>query len=130
MANKRPGVRGPQGPGQQPSGNSSGKPAKQPAAPVGSMSTFQRRSLPFITFLVALPRWIVVVLLGSLLLLGIVLSGPFAWVGALILCVIGLFILWLTALSWPAVSPTGRLLRLFVVFAFFAGAVFKLMGRI
>jgi hypothetical protein len=43
---------------------------------------------------------------------------------------IGLFLLWLTALSWPAISPGSRLLRLVVNVAVITLGVLKILERL
>ena len=120
---RRPGVRGPRGP--------QGEPARspQPAPAPAQMSAFQRASLPLLMFLTRVPRWLTVVVLAALLVLGVIQTGPLAWLGALILTVIALFFAWLLALSWPRISPGGRALRAIVVLALLMAAAFKLMGR-
>ena len=130
---RRPGVRGPRGPqdrGRTGSGNS-GR-GSTPASGSGGqppMTAFQRASLPFLLFLTRLPRWLTVVVLSVLLVLGIIQTGSLAWLGALILTVLALFFAWLLALSWPRISPSGRLLRGLVVAALLMAAAFKLLGR-
>ena len=120
---RRPGVRGPRGPQGEPA--RSPKPAPAPA----ELSAFQRASLPLLMFLTRMPRWATVVVLASLLVLGVIQTGPLAWLGALILVVLALFFAWLLALSWPRISPGGRALRAIVVLALLMAAAFKLMGR-
>ena len=118
---RRPGIRGPRGPGD-------GQPA-QPG-PASGMNAFQRTSLPVLAFLSRLPKWFLVVALAGLLVLGVIQTGPLAWLGVLILSLLGLFFLWLLVLSWPAIPPSGRVLRGIVVLALFLGAYFKAVGRL
>jgi hypothetical protein len=73
----------------------------------------------------ALPGFVIPVALGLLLFLGLVL--PWAWAG-LLLIAIGLFLLWLTALSWPAVSVGSRALRMVVNVGILALGVGRLVG--
>jgi hypothetical protein len=126
------GVRGPRGPqapqpakgtGRTPAGPTGGR-----AQASGWRSRFEELSLPIIRTLAGLPRWLVVVTPAILLVLGLVLSGPLAWLGGLFLVVILVFITWLTALSWPAISPGSRILRLIVVVALAGVTVLKLFG--
>lgn len=123
---QRPGVRGPRGPAQ-PSG--SGSPRTSSPKPAGEMSTFQRLSLPALRRLSSLPKWVLVVALSVLLVLGIIQTGALAWLGALILGLLTLFFLWLLLLSWPALPPSGRLLRGIVVVALAGATVLKALGR-
>lgn len=122
---RRPGVRGPRGPQGEPSRPATAKPSGAPA----EMTAFQRASLPLLMFLTRMPRWLTVVVLASLLVLGVIQTGPLAWLGALILLCVALFFAWLLALSWPRISPAGRLLRALVVLALVMAAIFKLLGR-
>ena len=79
------------------------------------MSTFreslERASLPALTFLNGLPRF--VPFLGVLVLTfaGILLPSP-AW---LLLVVVVAVLLWILALAWPRLTGAERLMRLAVV---------------
>lgn len=75
----------------------------------------------------AMPTFIIPVLLGVLLFLGLTLKA--SWAG-LLLVMIALFLSWLTAVSWPAISPGSRILRIVVDVAVLALGVLKLMGRL
>jgi hypothetical protein len=77
-----------------------------------------------------MPKWLIVVLLAVLLVLGMVQTGSLAWLGALILGLLALFFLWLLVLSWPVIPPSGRLLRAIVVVALAGVAVLKALGRL
>ena len=77
----------------------------------------------------ALPRWVVVIAPAILLFLGLILTGPVAWVGGILLLLVAAFLGWLTALSWPAITGSARFLRVIVVLALVGVAVFKFMGR-
>jgi hypothetical protein len=72
-----------------------------------------------------LPGFVIPVLLGVLLFLGLAL--PWAWAGILLIA-IGLFLLWLTAVSWPAVSPASRALRMVVNIGIIALGAARLGG--
>lgn len=91
--------------------------------------TLERYSAPALVTLHSLPRWLVPAGLALLLFVGLVLSGSWAWLGALFLAVIGLFVLWLSALSWPILTASSRLVRVVVVVVLFGMAVLKAMGR-
>lgn len=124
----RKGVRGPRGPqGSTPApAATSGKAGSSPAG----MNAFQRASYPVLKFLSGLPRWLLVVALAGLLVLGVIQTGPLAWLGVLILAFLGLFFLWLLAHSWPVTPWSGRILRLVIVLALFLGAYLKAIGRL
>lgn len=124
---KRPGVRGPRGP----QGSGQQTPAKStPARAPQELTPLQRISLPLLTRLTRLPKWLVVVVMAALLVLGMIQTGSLAWLGALILGVLAIFFLWLLVLSWPAIPPSGRLMRGIVVIALAGAAVLKVMGRL
>ena len=128
------GVRGPGGPPSASSG-STGKGPGSARLPMGSAGASPRRqaleraSYPVLARLHAMPRWIIVIAPAVLLFLGLVLSGPWTWVGGLCLLLVWAFVAWLTALSWPALSPGSRLFRLLVVLALAGVVVLKFMGR-
>lgn len=124
MKDERPGVRGPRGPA--PSGST---PNPRPRT-AGEPTALQRISLPLVTRLSRTPRWLIVIILAVLLVLGMVQTGSLAWLGALILGFLTIFFAWLLALSWPAVPASGRLLRLLVVVALGGLTVLKAMGSI
>ncbi|MBI1350116.1 MAG: hypothetical protein GC156_03260 [Actinomycetales bacterium] len=122
-----PGVRGPRGP--QPDANASrgplyGRPGASPRR-----LRFEEFSYPMLRRLHAWPRWIIVVLPAILLLVGLILTGPFAWIGGIALLIVWAFIAWLTALSWPALSAGSRAFRLLVVLALLGVVVLKFLGR-
>lgn len=127
------GVRGPGGPPPRSSSGSGAKsaPAGRPATAEQSAarSAFERRSFPFLKAMHSVPRWVMVVLPGALLFLGLVLTGSWAWLGGVLLLIVGVLLAWLTALSWPAIKPGSRILRTIVVVAVFGIAILKLTGR-
>lgn len=120
---ERPGVRGPRGP-QGPT------PKAPPPRTSSDLSPLQRLSLPLLTRLSRMPKWLLVVALSVLFVFGMIQSGPLAWLGALILGLLTLFFLWLLVLSWPAIPASGRLLRAIVVVALAGVTVLKAMGRL
>jgi hypothetical protein len=75
----------------------------------------------------ALPTFLLPLVIAVTLFLGLALPWP--WTG-LLLVVIGLFLGWLTALSWPAISPGSRILRVVVNISVIALGVLKVLGRI
>ena len=130
---KRPGVRGPRGPqgsGQQGSGQPGPSASKPSPRSPQELTPFQRVSLPLLTRLTRLPKWLLVVVLSALMVLGMIQTGDLAWLGALILGLLALFFLWLLILSWPAIPASGRMLRGIVVVALAGAAVLKAMGRL
>jgi hypothetical protein len=75
----------------------------------------------------ALPTFLVPMLLAVLLFLGLVIRQP--WAGAFLI-VIAVFLTWLTALSWPAVSAASRVMRVVVDLGLLGLGVLKILGRI
>ena len=120
---ERPGVRGPRGP-------QGSTPKAAPARAASDLPALQRISLPLLTRLSRMPKWLLVVALAVLFVFGMIQSGPLAWLGALILGLLTLFFLWLLVLSWPAIPASGRLLRAIVVVALAGVTVLKAMGRL
>ena len=120
---ERPGVRGPRGP-------QGSTPKAAPARASSDLPALQRISLPLLTRLSRMPKWLLVVALAVLFVFGMIQSGPRAWLGALILGLLTLFFLWLLVLSWPAIPASGRLLRAIVVVALAGVTVLKAMGRL
>lgn len=115
-----PGVKGPS---QQPSRPVDPQPA---ASPRGNL---ERASIPILSRLLAMPRWLLVVLIASCLLLGLALTGPLAPLGAIFLLLVATFLGWLLLLAWPVLNPGRRMIRLVVVLAVLGLAVLKALGR-
>jgi hypothetical protein len=68
------------------------------------------------------PAWFPPVLVAVLLIIGLAVPG---WLGAAALVLVAAFLGWLASLSWPRVSPSGRLLRLAAVAAVLVVAVIQ-----
>ncbi len=107
----------------------SANPRPRPVEPASRdlRARFEDASRPMLGRMQAMPTFIIPVLLGVLLFLGLTL--PASWAG-LLLVVIALFLGWLTAVSWPAISAGSRALRIVVDVAVLALGVLKLMGRL
>ena len=88
---------------------------------------FEDASRPILQRMQMLPAFLIPVMLGILLFLGLTLSA--AWSGILLVG-IALFLFWLTAVSWPGITPGSRLLRLAVDAGVLALGVLKLLGRL
>jgi predicted metal-binding membrane protein len=73
-----------------------------------------------------LPTVLVPILMGLLLVAGLMLPWP---VAGLLLLVVGVFLGWLLALSWPIISWPGRIIRGLAVLALLAMTVLRLMGK-
>ncbi|MBI1378582.1 MAG: hypothetical protein GC157_14035 [Frankiales bacterium] len=100
-----------------------------PATPVPAGSPWRRAlerwSAGPLVVLHRMPTWLVPALLAVFLVAGLALPFPAA---GILLLVPAVFLTWLLLLSWPAVSPSGRLLRLIAVLAVFGAAVARLAG--
>ncbi len=83
-----------------------------PTAPTGLRASLERASLPLLTQLARLPRWLVGLIPGVLLLGGLLVPPP--W-GIVLLSIVTLFLAWLLVLSWPRLSGRSRVLRIAVV---------------
>ena len=119
---------GVRGPGQMRGGGQPTRAAQTPGES-GFRRWLNKTSLPLLFVLTRMPKWLLVILLAGLLLLGLILTGPWAWVGAVILGLLALFFAWLTAVSWPRVQGAGRLIRVLIVVCLAGYAVFKALGR-
>jgi len=99
------------------------------SAPSGASlrDRFEHASRPLLRRMQALPAFLIPVTLGILLFLGLTLNA--AWSG-LLLILIAVFLFWLTAVSWPAITTGSRILRLAVDIGVMVLGVLKLLGRI
>ena len=89
----------------------------------------ERFSAPLVLKLHAMPRWLVPILLAVFLFVGLITSGPWTWLGALLLGIVTLFVAWLSALAWPVLTPGSRLARVIITLALAGVTVLKAMGR-
>lgn len=87
-----------------------------------SRRALERSSARVLLYLRQLPRWLPPVVLAALLLAGLTVHGP---VGAVALVLVAAFLGWLAALSWPRLSPPGRLLRVAATACLLALAVYQ-----
>ncbi|HVE98375.1 MAG TPA: DUF6703 family protein [Mycobacteriales bacterium] len=72
----------------------------------------ERRSAIVVLFLRGLPRALPALVVLAVVAGGLALPGP---AGAVCLVLSALILAWLVYLSWPALSPGGRLIRLLVI---------------
>ncbi|MDA9913105.1 hypothetical protein N9D66_01440 [Candidatus Nanopelagicales bacterium] len=108
-----------------------GRPTRDaPAAPsVGLRRKIEIKTGPALIMMHSMPRWILPVGLALFLFLGLILGGSWAWLGAIFLGMIAVFLGWLLILSWPMLSVSSRLIRLAVVVAVAGVAIFKVFGE-
>ncbi len=72
----------------------------------------ERRSAKPLLYLHQLPAWVPPIVLAVLLVAGLAVRGP---VGAVLLCGVAAVLAWLASISWPRLSPAGKLGRALVV---------------
>jgi uncharacterized protein DUF6703 len=89
-----------------------------------SRRSLERSSARALLYLHQLPRWLPPVVLAALLLAGLTVPGP---AGAVALVLVAAFLGWLAALSWPRLSPSGRLLRVLAVCGLLVLAVYQVL---
>ena len=73
--------------------------------------SFERASLPALTFLSSLPRVVPFLAIMALTLAGVLLPG---W-GWMLIALVSLILTWILVLAWPRLSSAERLMRLAVV---------------
>jgi hypothetical protein len=73
-----------------------------------------------------IPKALIVVGLAAFLVGGLLLPSA---IGAILLIVLGLFLAWLIALSWPILPPAARAMRVITVALVFGAAWLRLTGR-
>ncbi len=72
----------------------------------------ERRSAKPLLYLHQLPAWVPPIVLAVLLVVGLAVRGVG---GAVALCAVAAVLGWLAAISWPRLSPTGKLGRVLAV---------------
>lgn len=92
----------------------------------GLRGAVERRSAVPVVFLHRLPRWVLLVSIFALLVVGMVATG---WLGAAALLVLALFLGWFGYLNWPALDLQGRLLRMATLALLVAFAAGHVLGR-
>lgn len=89
----------------------------------------ERVSTPLLIRLHTVPRWLLGVVLGLLLLAGLGFTGPLSWLGGVCILLIVAFVAWLSALAWPVLTGGSRVARVIVVAAILGIGVLKFTGR-
>ena len=87
--------------------------------------SFERASLPALTFLSGLPRVVPFLAIMALTLAGVLLPG-WGWV---LIALVALILTWILVLAWPRLSSAERLMRLAVVALMFAVTVTQAAPR-
>jgi hypothetical protein len=116
-------------PDRRPSKTTHPRSSRAAAPPPDNRSPFRRRletaSLGPLLFMRGLPRFLVPILLGVVLLAGLAL--PSHWAG-LLLILPALFLAWLLALSWPVLPWFARAVRVFALVVLIVAAVARIAG--
>lgn len=73
-----------------------------------------------------MPKALVVIGLAAFLVGGLLLPPA---IGGVLLVVLGLFLLWLVALSWPILPTGSRVMRVLTVALVLGAAMLRLTGR-
>lgn len=76
-------------------------------------------------FFKRLPKLLLPILMAGFLLAGLLIPSSFA---GIFLLVLGVFLGWLLALSWPALAPSSRYIRLLVVVVVTIAAFWRFAG--
>jgi hypothetical protein len=87
-------------------------PEQSPDHESNEPTAFERRSRPLLIVLTRAPRWLLLVVILGLTVIGLLLENA---IGGVVLLVLACFAAWLAILGWARLSPTGRLLRLLVI---------------
>ncbi|WP_299447969.1 DUF6703 family protein [uncultured Phycicoccus sp.] len=87
--------------------------------------SFERASLPAISWLNGLPRLVPFLLVLALAVAGVLLPPP----GWLLLVVVLLLLSWILALAWPRLSGAEKLMRVAVIALLFAILVTQMAPR-
>ena len=72
-----------------------------------------------------LPRWLIPVMMGLLMLLGLFIEA--AWAG-IFFVLVAAFLGWLLALSWPVITPGSKMFRLLVIVVVGGVGIMRLLG--
>lgn len=100
---------------------------KNKAYAPGWRGSLERASVGPLFFLNTLPRLLVPLMLGILMIMG--LAMPWNWTG-LVLLIPAAFLAWLMVLSWPLLSTTGKLMRAAAVIGLVIGCVLRVSGHL
>lgn len=98
----------------------------RPPSTSGARAKFEDLSRGPLRALNRVPRALIVIGLAAFLVAG--LLAPPA-IGSTLLLVLGLFLLWLVALSWPVLPMGSRFMRLITVGLVFGAAALRASGR-
>ncbi|TDD32616.1 hypothetical protein E1287_22310 [Actinomadura sp. KC06] len=92
----------------------------------GLRSAVERWSAAPVVFLHRLPRWVLLVAVFVLLVIGMVGTG---WVAAAAVLVLALALAWFAFLNWPALDGSGKALRVAALALLVAFALGRGIGQ-
>ncbi|TDD80806.1 hypothetical protein E1293_19885 [Actinomadura darangshiensis] len=92
----------------------------------GLRAAVERRSAAPVVFLHRMPRWVLLVAVFVLLVIGMAGSG---WVAAAGLLVLAVALAWFAYLNWPALDGSGRILRIVALAILVGFALGRGIGR-
>ncbi|GAA4291768.1 hypothetical protein GCM10023178_64690 [Actinomadura luteofluorescens] len=92
----------------------------------GLRAAVERRSATAVVFLHRMPRWVLLVAVFVLLVIGMAGTG---WVAAAGLLVLAAALGWFAYLNWPALDGSGRVLRLAALAVLVGFALGRGIGR-
>ena len=107
--------------------SSQSKSAPSKAYAPGWRGSLERASVGPLFFLNSLPRLLVPLMLGVLMIMGLAL--PWHWTGIFLL-IPAAFLGWLMVLSWPLLSTSGKLARAGAVIGLIIGCVLRVTGHL
>lgn len=122
------------GPGAAGSNKSGGKsqpplsPRPQKAPPSTTSEArraLEERSAGPLAALHRMPRWLIPVIMGVLMLLGLFIEA--AWAG-IFFVLVAAFLGWLLALSWPVITQGSKMFRLLVILVVGGVGIMRLLG--
>jgi energy-coupling factor transporter transmembrane protein EcfT len=92
----------------------------------GLRAAIERRSAAPVVFLHRLPRWVLLVAVFLLLVVGMAGTG---WVAAAGLLVLAVALAWFAYLNWPELDGSGRVLRVVALAILVGFALGRGIGR-
>lgn len=113
-------------PARRAAASGSSRPAAPPPSP--ARARLNRISAPLLIRMHVMPRWLLPVVMGLLLAGGLFFTDSLTWLGTLMLAVVTAFVGWLLAVSWPVLTPGGRVARGMVAVALLGFTVLKATG--
>jgi hypothetical protein len=91
---------------------------------VSEKSALRRRSAVFLLYVHQLPRWVPLIMLPALLIVGLAVPG----VGGTVALVLLALVIWFLFMATPARNPAHRMVRVLVPLVMIAVAVVKLLA--